>query len=61
MPAGRKPLYDIKSLKIGEKLRLPTKIQEFRHQYLRNFNDSGAPMKFELEQEDKKYFVKRVA
>jgi hypothetical protein len=60
MPAGRKPLYDVKSLKIGEKLRLPENIEKFKHQYLRNFH-KDTEMKFKLIESRNKLFVERIA
>ena len=61
MPGGRKPLYDVKSLKIGEKLRLPESIEKFKHQYLRNFNGKDGAKKFKLVESKAKLFVERIA
>lgn len=61
MAAGRKPIYDIKSLKIGQKMALPESIREYRHQYLRNFHKSDKQKKFKLVEAKSKLFVERIS
>lgn len=58
--SGRKPIYDVESLEIGQKMKLPPQIHPVRFQYLRNFNGRDQAKKYKLTREGKKIFVERV-
>lgn len=67
MPRGRKPLYDVKSLEIGQKLALLGVGKTYSYQYLRQFNRRGE-QKFKrvvegenLPLRQQKIFVERIA
>ncbi|HTJ53740.1 MAG TPA: hypothetical protein VL443_30000 [Cyclobacteriaceae bacterium] len=58
---GRKPLYDIESLQIGEKLRLPKRIERFKDQYLYAFKGRNKQKDFKIVEEEEKIYIERVA
>lgn len=58
---GRKPIYDTESLEIGQKLRLPKKIEKFKDQYLYSFRERNKEKDFKIVEEEKKLFVERIA
>lgn len=62
---GRKPLYDTDSLEIGEKLRLPEEVRNFKDQYLYTFRKrakkKGLIREFQLVESRSKLFVERIA
>lgn len=63
---GRKALFDVKSLKIGQKLPFPKRKVKYIYQYLNNFNRSaesqGLPNRYgmHLDLEDT-YYIKRIS
>lgn len=58
---GRKPIFDVKSLKIGQKLRFPKGKKKYIYQYLNNFHTHNEGLKFEKVEQDGEIFIKRVA
>ncbi len=59
--AGRNPIYDTESLEIGEKLKLPYRLKDFKDQYLYNFRKRNKEKDFRMVEEDRKLFVERIA
>lgn len=64
---GRKAIFDVRSLKIGQKLPFPRSKAEYIYQYLNNFNrqaeKEGRPHRYErvyLESLNRT-FIKRIA
>lgn len=64
---GRKPIYDVKSLEIGQKLALTGPSKYYAYQYIRHWNRSGEKkFKRTVEGSEKplpqqRVFVERVA
>lgn len=58
---GRKAKYDVKSLKIGEKLPFPKVKRNWVWQYLRNFNKANEGKKFGFIEDDGKIFIERLS
>ncbi len=56
---GRKPIFDVKSLKIGQKLPFPKSKGKYIYQYLNNFHLQVEGAKFVKVEEDGKIFIKR--
>ncbi len=46
--AGRKPIYQPETLKIGEKLAIKAKHRKFGHQYAHAFNNRFPEMEFKF-------------
>lgn len=57
---GRKPIFDVKSLEIGQKLRFPKRKKEYIYQYLNNFHRSDPEKKYQKVEKDGKIFILRV-
>jgi len=57
---GRKAKFDVKSLKIGEKLPFPKNKEKYIYQYLNNFHRSTG-WEFVWIKEESGTFIKRVA
>lgn len=58
---GRKPIYDLESLNLGDSIELKGKAKKFSWQYLRNFNARNDDRQFKHVREGNKVFIKRVA
>ncbi len=58
---GRKALFDVKSLKIGQKLPFPNSKKKFIYQYLNNFNRQNEEREYKKIEVDSKIFIERVA
>jgi hypothetical protein len=59
--AGRKPIYDSKSLKIGQKIQLLGKAAKYSDQYLYAIRNREPEKSFSIVEENKKIFIERVA
>jgi hypothetical protein len=57
---GRKALFDVKSLKVGEKLAFPKKRWPFLYQYLNNFNRANPTKKFGKVEKDGQLLIERI-
>ena len=57
--AGRKPIYDIKSLNIGEKLPIRTK-KYYMHQYATGYNIRNPEKEFKAQWIDGKAYIIRI-
>lgn len=57
--SGRKPLFDVKNLKIGQKLRFPRRKEKYIYQYLNNFHKHNSGKKFEKVEENGELFIRR--
>jgi len=56
---GRKAKFDVKSLKIGEKLPFPANKEKYIYQYLNNFNRMGVGKFVHIEDKSGKIFILR--
>lgn len=60
--AGRKPIYDVKSLEIGEKLALSKKTKKwYMHQYAYSYNENHYPKRFKAEWINERAHIIRIA
>lgn len=63
--SGRKPIYDLKTLKIGSKMRLLDMGEEYADQYIWQFNhretEVAAGRKYKKVTRGSKVFVERIA
>lgn len=58
---GRKAKFDVKSLKIGQKLPFPANKERYIYQYLNNFNRLDIGIFAHERDELGKIFIKRIA
>jgi hypothetical protein len=58
---GRLPIFDVKSLKIGQKMPFPKRKQRYIYQYLNNFRKATGWDFEKTEDENGDFFVKRIA
>lgn len=58
---GRKAKFDVKSLKIGQKLPFPANKRKYLYQYLNNFNRQKVGIFGSIEDNEGKIFIQRIA